>query len=58
MNSNLTFLNTFLDVSEETYEKLLSISTVKKLKTGTQISKTGEVPTKVYMLVSGMMWTT
>ncbi|MBU2951956.1 Crp/Fnr family transcriptional regulator [Tamlana agarivorans] len=55
MDSNYIFLNTFLDVSEETYRQLLNISKLKELKARTQVSKTGEVPTKIYMLVSGMM---
>ncbi|WP_194767605.1 Crp/Fnr family transcriptional regulator [Tamlana sp. I1] len=55
MNPNLVFLNSFLDVSEETYARLLNISELKDFKSGTQICKTGEVPTKVYLLVSGMM---
>jgi CRP-like cAMP-binding protein len=55
MNPNLVFLNSFLDVSEDTFEKLAKISTFKKLPAGTQIAKTEEVPSKIYMLVSGLM---
>jgi CRP-like cAMP-binding protein len=55
MNPNLVFLNSFLDVSEETYSKLVKISTYQKLEAGTQIAKPEEVPTKIYMLISGMM---
>ena len=55
MNPNLVFLNSFLDVSEETFSKLVKISTYKKLKAGTQIAKPGELPTKIYMLISGIM---
>lgn len=55
MNPNLVFLNSFLDVSEETFSKLTSIAVYKKLDAGALIAKPGEVPSKIYMLVSGMM---
>ena len=55
MNPNLVFLNSFLDVSKETFSKLKRISVPKKLEEGDQIAKPGEVPNKIYMLVSGMM---
>ncbi|MEC3907976.1 Crp/Fnr family transcriptional regulator [Tamlana sp. 2201CG12-4] len=55
MNPNLNFLNSFFDVSEETFSKLSRIAIFKKFDTGTQIAKTGEVPSKIYMLISGMM---
>ncbi|TGV01574.1 Crp/Fnr family transcriptional regulator [Flavivirga rizhaonensis] len=55
MNPNVIFLNSFLDVSEETFEKLASISTFRKLEKGYQIDKPGEVPDKIYMLISGMV---
>ncbi|GAA4882540.1 Crp/Fnr family transcriptional regulator [Flaviramulus aquimarinus] len=55
MNPNLVFLNSFLDVSEETFSKLAKISSYKKLEPGVLISKPGEVPNKIYMLTSGMM---
>lgn len=57
MNPNLIFLNSFLDVSEETYAKLIKISRFKELDARVAISKPGEVPTKMYMLVSGIMRT-
>ena len=44
MNPNLVFLNSFLD-----------IAVFKKLETGKVIGKTDEVPTKIYMLISGVM---
>ncbi|NMH88158.1 Crp/Fnr family transcriptional regulator [Flavivirga algicola] len=55
MDPNVVFLNSFLDVSEETFEKLVRISTFKKLEKGFNIAKSGEVPSKIYMLVSGMV---
>ncbi|PWH82454.1 hypothetical protein DIS18_09370 [Algibacter marinivivus] len=55
MNPNLVFLNSFLDVSEETFSKLTRIAVYKKLNAGELIAKPGEVPNKIYMLVSGMM---
>ncbi|MFV9550964.1 Crp/Fnr family transcriptional regulator [Algibacter sp. PT7-4] len=55
MDPNLKFLNSFLDVSEETFLKLEKIATYKKLKPGVFIAKPGEIPNKVYLLVSGMM---
>ncbi len=55
MNRNLTFLNSFGTISEETFIELQKISTFKKIEAGTQIVKLGEVPSKVYMLVSGII---
>ncbi|MGB5418800.1 Crp/Fnr family transcriptional regulator [Algibacter sp.] len=55
MNPNLEFLNSFLDVSEETYQKIEKIMTYKNLKSGDFIAKPGEISTKAYILVSGMM---
>ncbi|WP_298555548.1 Crp/Fnr family transcriptional regulator [uncultured Algibacter sp.] len=55
MNPNLVFLNSFLDVSEETFLKLEKIATYRKLKQGELIARPGEVPSKIYMIVSGMM---
>lgn len=55
MNPNLIFLNSFLDVSEETFARLSNISVYKKLKAGEQIGKPFEVPSKIYMLISGVM---
>ena len=55
MNPNLEFLNSFLDVSEETFSKLVNIASYKKLKSGEFIAKPGEVPSKIYLLISGIM---
>lgn len=53
MNRNFTFLNSFAEVSEETFEAITKITEFKRIEAGTQIVKLGEVPSKVYMLVSG-----
>ncbi|MDG1728710.1 MAG: Crp/Fnr family transcriptional regulator [Algibacter sp.] len=55
MNPNLVFLNSFLDVSDETFSKLKNIAKYKKLEAGELIAKPGEMPNNIYMLVSGMM---
>lgn len=55
MNPNLSFLNSFVDVSEETFDKLKDISTYKQLKCATQIASLGDMPSKIYLLVSGLM---
>lgn len=55
MNPNVIFINSFLNISEETFEKFASISTFKKIKKGVQIDRPGEVPSKIYMLVSGII---
>ena len=53
MNRNLDFLNSFADVSEETFTKIQNITTFKRIEAGTQIVKLDEVPSKLFMLVSG-----
>ncbi|WP_189358633.1 Crp/Fnr family transcriptional regulator [Algibacter mikhailovii] len=55
MNQNLVFLKSFLDISEETFTKLSNISKFRKLDTGAIIGQPNEVPTKIYMLISGVM---
>lgn len=55
MNNIITFFNQFSDFSEETFIELQNISNFKKVPTGTQIVKFGEVPSKVYLLVSGVI---
>ncbi|TXG39794.1 Crp/Fnr family transcriptional regulator [Seonamhaeicola maritimus] len=53
MNQNFAFLNSFIEISEETFLELDKITTFKRVESGTQIVKLGEVPSKVYMLISG-----
>ncbi|WP_282136882.1 Crp/Fnr family transcriptional regulator [Seonamhaeicola maritimus] len=53
MNQNFAFLNSFIEISEETFLELDKITTFKRVESGTQIVKLGEIPSKVYMLISG-----
>jgi len=55
MNRNLAFLNSFVNVSEDTFSKLQKISTFKEIEATTIITNEGEIPEKVYMLVQGIM---
>lgn len=54
MNPGFAFLNSFSSVSEESFNKLFKICELKQIKAGTQIVELGDIPTKVYMLVSGV----
>lgn len=55
MNKNFTFLNSFANISEDSFKLLQGVATFKELKAGTQISKLGEKPTSLYLLVSGVV---
>ncbi len=55
MNPNFVFLNSFVDISEDTFNKLSKLSTFKRIKANTIVTRTGETPTKYYFLVSGLM---
>ena len=55
MNNIIAFFNLFTDFSEETFLELQNISNFKKIDAGTQIVKFDEIPSKVYLLVSGVM---
>jgi len=55
MNKNHTFLNSFIDVPEGTFDKLQRISVFKEIEAHRTITRTGEIPTKVYMLTTGLM---
>ncbi len=55
MNTNLSYLNSFINVSGEAFEKLKGISTFKNLEAKTQIARVGETPSNLYMLVEGLM---
>jgi CRP-like cAMP-binding protein len=54
-NPNVTFLNSFSGISEEILEELRKVSKFKKIKSGEQLVKLDEVPSKVYMLLSGVV---
>lgn len=53
MSRNFEFLKSLENISEETFRELQDASKFKKVTAGTQIVKLEEVPTKIYMLVSG-----
>jgi CRP-like cAMP-binding protein len=55
MHKNFLFLNSMTDISEEAFNEIQKITEFKKVKAGTQIVKLNEVPTKIYMLVSGVI---
>lgn len=52
-NKNLNFLNSIADISQDIFKDLVSISEFKRVAEGTQLVKHNEVPSKVYLLVSG-----
>ncbi|MEN3322384.1 Crp/Fnr family transcriptional regulator [Mariniflexile soesokkakense] len=54
-DSHANFLNSYGNISEDVKEELLKISEFKSLKAGKQFVKLGEVPSKVFMLVSGIV---
>ncbi len=55
MHRNFHYLNQFGSLSEETFQKVIEITEFKRLKSGTQLVELGEVPTKIYFLVSGVI---
>lgn len=55
MNSNFNFLNSIGEVSEELFKELQNISDFKRIPSNTQIVKLHEVPTKVYLIISGVV---
>ena len=55
MNPTLSYLNSFIDVSEETFGKLQKISSFKVVEANTPLANAGEVASKIYLLVSGLM---
>jgi len=57
MDRNLAFLNSFSEVSKETFGKLQNISTYKILEANTVVTKEGGIPKKIYILLSGLMRT-
>ena len=54
-NNNQIFLDKFVEVSEDSFRELEHISEFKKLEAGTQIVKLGEVPSKMYLLRTGII---
>ncbi|WP_341214552.1 Crp/Fnr family transcriptional regulator [uncultured Wocania sp.] len=55
MHKNFTFLNSISDISEGTFSEIQKITTFKRIKAGTQIVKLDDVPSKAYMIVSGIV---
>lgn len=55
MNKNFAFLKSIADISEDTFKEILKITEFKRIPAGTQIVKLDEVPTKIYMHVSGVI---
>ena len=55
MHRNLDYLNKFGSISEETFLELTKITEFKRVEAGTQLVKFDEVPTKIYMIVSGVV---
>lgn len=55
MNPNFVYLNSLTDLSEETFNELNSLAKFKWINANTLITKAGEIPTKFYFLVSGLM---
>lgn len=55
MNKNHIFLNSFINVPESTFDKLQKISVFKEIEAHTAITRAGEIPTKVYLLTTGLI---
>lgn len=51
----IEFLSLYGEISHDTFSKLQGISEYKKIQSNTQIEKLGKVPSKVYLLISGIM---
>ncbi|MEW4925022.1 Crp/Fnr family transcriptional regulator [Algibacter sp. 2305UL17-15] len=49
------FLSAFGDISEEAFLKLKNISEYKKIDANTQVDKLGKIPSKIYLVISGVM---
>ena len=55
MNRNFDFLNSIENISEETFAELVKITEFKRIPAGTQIIKSEEIPSKIYLLLSGVV---
>lgn len=55
MNESFDFLKSIGNVSEETFKQIREIAKYKKVPSGTKIVELNEIPTKIYMLISGAM---
>ena len=55
MNNNHVFLNSIAEVSDELFLELQQIARFREIEAGTQIVRLGEIPSKMYMLRSGVI---
>jgi len=55
LNPNFAYINSFINVSQESFEKLQKISSFKVIEANKPIAKVGDKTSKIYMLVSGLM---
>jgi CRP-like cAMP-binding protein len=55
LNPNFAYINSFINVSEESFEKLQKISSFKVFEANKPIAKAGDITSKIYLLVSGLM---
>lgn len=55
MFENDEFSDAFVNVPDEVFLKVKGISKFKKIKSNTQLDKLGKIPSKLYLLISGVM---
>lgn len=55
MFNNDEFLDSFGHIPEDTFLKLQGISKFKKIDANTQLDELGKVPSKLYLMISGVM---
>lgn len=55
MNQNFKFLRNIADLSEASFNKLQELTAYRKLPAKTMLTDSANVPTKLYMLVSGVI---
>jgi CRP-like cAMP-binding protein len=55
LDKNFSFLNSFSDISEDVFSKLQEVSNFIEVDSKTQLVKPGEIPNKIYLLISGIM---
>jgi len=55
MFENDEFSDAFVNVPDEVFLKVKGISKFKKIESNTQLDKLGKIPSKLYLLISGVM---
>ena len=55
MNRYFKFLNEIGNIDEEAFDRLSSLTKYRKVASQTQLAPTGRIPSKVYMLLSGVL---